>query len=269
MSSISRREGVITVLCVEGGGWKDKDLIGKSDPFCVVRLGSEKQKTPVSKGTGTKATWNHTMTFSDPASLRSSELEIEVFDSDLLFHDKLGKSTVALADCVSGLPAEVPLQPQGFIRIVVSGDGLGGASTRAGNSIGTLSAAGSDAGTEDMSSAGAPLVRPSLSRLSAHEDDTYYGRRLAAKHRGEFIDETALHGGPYGSHYFQDTGRRTKQGRPYWVTGVDVDPLSQSRSAQSVVRETRWGTQQLGVFQDALYREAEWTTLPPNHPLLW
>ena len=73
------------------------DLIGKSDPYALVKCGKQQDKTPVAKNTQNPE-WNHTSELIVPIN-QSNTINIEVFDHDKLGKDKsLGKVELDLAD---------------------------------------------------------------------------------------------------------------------------------------------------------------------------
>lgn len=113
----------VTIRVLNGSGWRDQDLIGKSDPFCKVTVGNQVQQTREHKSAGTQAVWNHTMTFSgvDPRS----PIYIEVLDRDTGRSDRLGSGQASLASAAPGQPTpmSVPLQPSGQVQIEVTVDG--------------------------------------------------------------------------------------------------------------------------------------------------
>merc|ERR1719209_1762766 len=73
------------------------DIIGKSDPYAVVKYGRQQDKTKVMKNTQ-EPQWNHETEFDVPDG-DSRNFNIEVFDSDKLGKDKsLGKLTMDIID---------------------------------------------------------------------------------------------------------------------------------------------------------------------------
>merc|ERR1719394_2293503 len=73
------------------------DLIGKSDPYAVVKFGRQEDKTKTVKNTQ-EPQWNHEAEFDVPDG-DSRSFNIEVFDSDKLGKDKsLGKLNLDITD---------------------------------------------------------------------------------------------------------------------------------------------------------------------------
>ena len=74
------------------------DLIGKSDPYAVIKCGSQQDKTPVAKNTQNPV-WNHSSELIIPVTGDDKPIAIEVFDHDKLGKDKsLGKLELSLDD---------------------------------------------------------------------------------------------------------------------------------------------------------------------------
>ena len=79
---------------------KDKDLFGKSvsfasiqDPYCVIKVGNEKQTTRACNGGGKQPSWTDTFSFSSTDQL----MRVEVWDKDTFSKDDLiGEGTVNL-----------------------------------------------------------------------------------------------------------------------------------------------------------------------------
>ncbi len=85
------------------------DMIGKSDPYAVLKFGKQKDKTNIIKNT-VDPQWDHHAEFKVPES-GADKLIVEVFDADKIGKDKsLGKVELDIDD----LPADVghwfPLQ---------------------------------------------------------------------------------------------------------------------------------------------------------------
>lgn len=71
---------------------EDHDLIGKSDPYCVIHIGGEKFKSKASKGTGKAPIWKDSFTFNGNAN----ELKIQLYDEDTFKDDFYGEGTLNL-----------------------------------------------------------------------------------------------------------------------------------------------------------------------------
>mmetsp|Transcript_2180 Transcript_2180/g.3842 ORF Transcript_2180/g.3842 Transcript_2180/m.3842 type:complete len:160 (-) Transcript_2180:1257-1736(-) len=100
--------GVVEVKIVSAYGVINTDAKGKSDPYCVLHLGSHQlTKTSVEKDT-LSPVWNHLYTFVLCGSISNSEkLLFEVYDKDRFTKDDfMGKIEIPLIDivnnCVTG-----------------------------------------------------------------------------------------------------------------------------------------------------------------------
>lgn len=105
-------KGVLYIVVKSAANIENSDLIGKSDPYCVVKLGSGANSTKRTKviSNSLDPHWNARLggLYWDGESL----LRVEVFDKDFLRDDSLGKATISL----EGIPdlleqvVTVPLQ---------------------------------------------------------------------------------------------------------------------------------------------------------------
>lgn len=75
---------------------KDFDLIGKSDPYCIIFVGNERQRSKTHRNGGKSPQWSDTFQFNtnDPI------LRVQVFDDDTFSQDDLiGEGTLNLNQC--------------------------------------------------------------------------------------------------------------------------------------------------------------------------
>ena len=61
---------------------KDKDAVGKGDPYVVLKCGGQEHKTAVKKGTNNPV-WHEKFTFKQPGPV----IEVEVWDKDKFSKD--------------------------------------------------------------------------------------------------------------------------------------------------------------------------------------
>ncbi|KAI9258849.1 C2 domain-containing protein [Phascolomyces articulosus] len=117
--------GILTVTLCEGKDLKDKDLIGKNDPYVELWL-DEDYKQRSSNITGTNnPVWNETFSFNVAQSSHSKKLCIKVLDKDLVGTDKIGDTKVDLKDVYTGkefdgwvkLPAKLGLTSHGELHL--------------------------------------------------------------------------------------------------------------------------------------------------------
>jgi len=89
-------KGTITFRPIEGKFNKDKDLIGKMDPYCKFKIGWHRGKSTVAKSEGTNPTWG-----GEAITIKCKGQEfakIKVKDHDKLRHDdNLGSAKIPLA----------------------------------------------------------------------------------------------------------------------------------------------------------------------------
>jgi hypothetical protein len=83
---------VIIIKPISAQLTKDKDMFGKSDPYCVIQVGQEKQQTKPHSGGGKSPQWMDTLQFQSQDSL----MRVAVFDKDTFSDDLIGEGTVNL-----------------------------------------------------------------------------------------------------------------------------------------------------------------------------
>lgn len=73
---------------------KDKDIIGKMDPYAIVYVGSQKYQTRVANGMGRTPLWNDefvlNVSFNDV-------MEVKVYDSDIGLDDFVGETKIPIS----------------------------------------------------------------------------------------------------------------------------------------------------------------------------
>ncbi|MFI5476602.1 hypothetical protein ACIA6D_41295 [Streptomyces cacaoi] len=79
----------VAVTVVGARGLTNKDgLLGKSDPYAVVRMGNQRYQTASKTDAGASVEWNQTFTLlAEPGQ----ELQVDVYDDDLLRDDVIGR----------------------------------------------------------------------------------------------------------------------------------------------------------------------------------
>jgi len=109
-------KGTITFRPIEGKFNKDKDLIGKMDPYCKFKIGWHRGKSTVAKSEGTNPTWG-----GEAITLKCKGQEfakIKVKDHDRLRHDdNLGSAKIPLAQLYEqgSLAQWIPLTKRGTV----------------------------------------------------------------------------------------------------------------------------------------------------------
>eukprot|EP00824_Muranothrix_gubernata_P009272 TRINITY_DN21846_c0_g1_i1.p1 TRINITY_DN21846_c0_g1~~TRINITY_DN21846_c0_g1_i1.p1 ORF type:complete len:1314 (+),score=387.07 TRINITY_DN21846_c0_g1_i1:460-3942(+) len=114
--------GKVQVHVIEARDLEKMDLIGSSDPYCVVKIGREVQKTEVKNKT-VQPKWNAQFTMS--VSHASEDINLEVFDWDKLGkHDFMGCLSVPIAELLSGQQEDkwIPLSGKKGVKEKVKGE---------------------------------------------------------------------------------------------------------------------------------------------------
>eukprot|EP00996_Jenningsia_fusiforme_P001786 NODE_2646_length_1150_cov_162.047230_g2424_i0.p1 GENE.NODE_2646_length_1150_cov_162.047230_g2424_i0~~NODE_2646_length_1150_cov_162.047230_g2424_i0.p1 ORF type:complete len:307 (-),score=25.96 NODE_2646_length_1150_cov_162.047230_g2424_i0:91-1011(-) len=117
---------MVSIYCESGYGWKNKDRIGKSDPYCQISIDGETKKTRQAKNQGTQASWGETLNFSrgGPGSM----MQVSVMDDDVGKDDVLGRGTGQVPYLSPGqsTPITITLSPAGTVTLYVSEGQRGG-----------------------------------------------------------------------------------------------------------------------------------------------
>ncbi|KAI5055630.1 hypothetical protein GOP47_0029151 [Adiantum capillus-veneris] len=73
-------EGTVEIELIKGHDLKDVEFLGKSDPYAVLSIGEQKQKSKIVKDGGKSPVWNESFLFEIPDG--PHELEIALFDQE-------------------------------------------------------------------------------------------------------------------------------------------------------------------------------------------
>jgi len=90
--------GKLTLNVVAGKNLKDMELVGKMDPYVVLKCGKEEFKTKVQKKAGTNPTFNQSFIFNLEG--KEDALHVNVLDEDLVSDDHIGRADINLANLV-------------------------------------------------------------------------------------------------------------------------------------------------------------------------
>jgi len=90
----SRETWFITAVRAEG--LKDKDKLGKSDPYLKIEFGDKSVRTKTIKN-NLSPQWNETFTFELPRG-KETEIKLKIMDDDIGFDDFIGGATVSKAE---------------------------------------------------------------------------------------------------------------------------------------------------------------------------
>ena len=102
-------EGMLLVDLIKARNLTKADMIGKSDPYAILKFGKQKEKTNTIKNT-LEPQWDHHAEFTVPDG-DSDTLLVEVFDADKLGKDKsLGKAEINILDLTATEGRWIPLQ---------------------------------------------------------------------------------------------------------------------------------------------------------------
>lgn len=218
----------VQVRVIGGNGWRDGDLVGKSDPFCKITVGNQVQQTQEARNAGTQAQWNQTLNFSN-ADARGMLL-VEVLDRDTGRSDRLGNGQVSLSGVYPGQPTPltVPLNPRGqvFLEVTVNGAGYGGQGYGQSGYPPSGYRAGppSTLGLEDCASCGLPIVSDSPWRAPCPMGGNHFDSSVTNSSFGGMGGPAMS---PYAAAYQQGVMQRT----PPLSTNLGARSLYLQRSA--------------------------------------
>ncbi|KAJ9071542.1 hypothetical protein DSO57_1035899 [Entomophthora muscae] len=117
--------GTLCVTVVEARKLVNKDgFLGKNDPFVSLKVGSNKQKTPVVNNAGSKAAWD--LKYEFEVFKDKDVLEVECFDFDkVTCNDLIGKIKIPLQSLCSNrliecwYPLEKNHEFQGEVNLIL------------------------------------------------------------------------------------------------------------------------------------------------------
>ena len=97
--SLVHPQGMATVTFrpLEGKFVKDKDIIGKMDPYCKIKIGWHSGKSSVAKSQGTHPVWNDVITLNRKHGEQFARLKVKDRDRVTL-NDRLGSVKINLDD---------------------------------------------------------------------------------------------------------------------------------------------------------------------------
>mmetsp|Transcript_35737 Transcript_35737/g.69039 ORF Transcript_35737/g.69039 Transcript_35737/m.69039 type:complete len:398 (-) Transcript_35737:79-1272(-) len=102
--------GTLKVTVSEAKNLRNTEMIGKQDPYCVLKFGSETKKTKVHKNGGKQATWNQIFEFDvDEQKMAQWVFQIAVWDKETFSDDLVGRKNFSLQE-VLGNHGKGPMQ---------------------------------------------------------------------------------------------------------------------------------------------------------------
>ncbi|KAG2432128.1 hypothetical protein HXX76_009054 [Chlamydomonas incerta] len=90
---MAHHPGVLTATVEFAQGLKDKLLVRRQDPYCIIRIGGQTVRTRTACGGGCNPVWNETFSFDVH---HANELDITIKDDKLLHNPTLGTACVSL-----------------------------------------------------------------------------------------------------------------------------------------------------------------------------
>jgi len=95
--SVEILRGKLEVHVINGRDLRDRELIGKMDPYVIVKCGDEKFKSQVNKNGGRNPNWNQFMEFNLKEEDAKTPLRFEVYDYKHLAEDRqVGRADIPL-----------------------------------------------------------------------------------------------------------------------------------------------------------------------------
>ncbi|GMI95505.1 hypothetical protein like AT1G63220 [Hibiscus trionum] len=87
-------QGSLEVFLVSAKGLEDMDIFGKMDPFVIMTLRTQEQKSSVATGLGSEPVWNENFVFN--VSEGAEELKLKIMDSDIGSNELVGEAEIPL-----------------------------------------------------------------------------------------------------------------------------------------------------------------------------
>ncbi|KAL5710787.1 hypothetical protein ACHQM5_021309 [Ranunculus cassubicifolius] len=94
--------GILKIVLVDARGLKDTDLIGKMDPYVMIRYKDQKLKSKVAKGQGSNPEWNDEFSVwvQYPGEGDDYSLVLKIMDEDIFTDDLIGEVKIDLKDLI-------------------------------------------------------------------------------------------------------------------------------------------------------------------------
>ncbi|XP_010256916.1 PREDICTED: elicitor-responsive protein 1-like [Nelumbo nucifera] len=93
--------GILQVLLIDAEFIINKELLGKMDPYVLIKFGNEERKSSVAKGQGKKPVWNEKFNFKAEYPGQHKVI-FRVMDKDTFSADDfIGESTIYIKDLLS------------------------------------------------------------------------------------------------------------------------------------------------------------------------
>jgi len=93
---MSKANGTLTVELTGARNLKSTELVGKQDPYVILKIGGEKHKSRTHKNGGTNPVWNQAFIFNLRDATSNDELKIEVWDKEMFKDDGIAKVKLKL-----------------------------------------------------------------------------------------------------------------------------------------------------------------------------
>ncbi len=100
-------QGSLKIKVVKAVMEKDADFFSKMDPYAIVNVGRQRQKTKVASKMGKKQVWNQDFVFKITGE---TEIKISMYDEDMMTDDFLGSLVIPLKQFENGQPVDREFQ---------------------------------------------------------------------------------------------------------------------------------------------------------------
>lgn len=99
------KPGTLKLTAFRGENLKNRETFGKQDPYLVLKIGKQKQKTKTHFKGGKNPSWEETFVYELDGKYEN--LELGAWDEDTGADDEIGSAIIPLKDIVAGMGKEV------------------------------------------------------------------------------------------------------------------------------------------------------------------
>ncbi|XVF83694.1 hypothetical protein PTKIN_Ptkin16aG0511100 [Pterospermum kingtungense] len=96
--------GILEVLLVSAKGLKDRDFLGRMDPYVIIQYKGQERESSVARGKGSNPSWNEKFTFrvEYPGSGDNYRINLKIMDKDTFSADDyIGQATIYVEDLLA------------------------------------------------------------------------------------------------------------------------------------------------------------------------
>ena len=96
---------MLTITNLAANIARDTDFLGKMDPYCIVYVGAQQQRTQVLQDRGRNPRWNDTLVFNAPPH---EQIRVRIYDHDTGVDDFIGEAVIPVSQAAQQRVVNVP-----------------------------------------------------------------------------------------------------------------------------------------------------------------